>query len=318
MRLFSCPSCGETLFFRNLDCESCGAALVYSHATDEFVISDAAVCASRDTPEACNWLPDDADPWCLSCGLDTDHSASELRLPFQQAKRQTVRQLLRRGVAIVGSTPQVQFELSEGTEEAPVTTGHANGLITLDVAEGDPANLVEVRESLGEPYRTPLGHVRHELGHWFWQAFLDTRFSTDAFRALFGDEPALAAQVLLGHPDLIKRRWDLPERPDLWWVADFSYVWTAAGFCNVSFITEVYSRRILGWRVSTSMTTPLVLSALEQALFTRRRTSFAFTADGLVHHSDAGSQGGFNWSSQDCRFEVIVDAHPSLRQGCAS
>lgn len=92
------------------------------------------------------------------------------------------------------------------------------------------------------------------------------------------------------HPDLIKRRWDLPERPDQWWVADFSYVWTAAGFCYVSFITDVYSRRILGWRVSTAMTTPLVLSALEQALFTRRRTSFAFTADGLVHHSDAGSQ----------------------------
>lgn len=92
------------------------------------------------------------------------------------------------------------------------------------------------------------------------------------------------------HPDLIKRRWDLPERPDQWWVADFSYVWTAAGFCYVSFITDVYSRRILGWRVSTSMTTPLVLSALEQALFTRRRTSFVFTAEGLVHHSDAGSQ----------------------------
>lgn len=103
------------------------------------------------------------------------------------------------------------------------------------------------------------------------------------------------------HPDLIKRRWDLPERPDQWWVADFSYVWTAAGFCYVSFITDVYSRRILGWRVSTAMTTPLVLSALEQALFTRRRTSFAFTADGLVHHSDAGSQGGFNRSSQHLR-----------------
>lgn len=92
------------------------------------------------------------------------------------------------------------------------------------------------------------------------------------------------------HPDHIKRRWAWPTRPDQWWVADFTYVWTPAGFCYVSFITDVFSRRILGWRVTTSKTTPLVLSALEQALFTRRRTSFEFTTDGLLHHSDAGSQ----------------------------
>lgn len=92
------------------------------------------------------------------------------------------------------------------------------------------------------------------------------------------------------HPDHIKRRWAWPSRPDQWWVADFTYVWTPAGFCYVSFVTDVFSRRILGWRVSTSKTTPLVLSALEQALFTRRRTSFEFTTDGLLHHSDAGSQ----------------------------
>lgn len=54
-------------------------------------------------------------------------------------------------------------------------------------------------------------------------------------------------------------------------MADFSYAWTLAGFVYVSFVTDVYSRRILGWRVTTSKTTPLVLSALEQAIFTRRR-----------------------------------------------
>jgi putative transposase len=57
-----------------------------------------------------------------------------------------------------------------------------------------------------------------------------------------------------------------------------------------SFVTDVYSRRILGWRVSSSKTTPLVMSALEQALFTRRRQNIEFTSTGLVHHSDAGSQ----------------------------
>jgi putative transposase len=92
------------------------------------------------------------------------------------------------------------------------------------------------------------------------------------------------------HPDLCKRQWDTPVRPDQWWVADFTYVWTLVGFVYVSFVTDVFSRRILGWRVTSTKTTPLVLSALEQALFCRRRTNVAFTATGMVFHSDAGSQ----------------------------
>jgi putative transposase len=92
------------------------------------------------------------------------------------------------------------------------------------------------------------------------------------------------------HPDLIDRAWATPTRPDQWWVADFTYVWTLAGFCYVALLTDVYSRRILGWRVSTSKATPLVMSTLEQALFTRRRADATFTSTGLVHHSDAGSQ----------------------------
>jgi transposase InsO family protein len=92
------------------------------------------------------------------------------------------------------------------------------------------------------------------------------------------------------HPDLCERAWDTPTAPDQWWVADFTYVWTLAGFCYVALLTDVFSRRILGWRVSTSKATPLVLSVLEQALFTRRRADARFTATGLVHHSDAGSQ----------------------------
>ena len=92
------------------------------------------------------------------------------------------------------------------------------------------------------------------------------------------------------HPDLINRAWATPVRPDQWWVADFTYVWTLAGFVYVSFVTDVFSRRILGWRVSSSKTTPLVLSALDQALYTRRRGDVAFTSTGMVFHSDAGSQ----------------------------
>jgi putative transposase len=62
-------------------------------------------------------------------------------------------------------------------------------------------------------------------------------------------------------------------------------VWTPAGVLYLSFVTDVYPRRILGWRVSTAQTTPLVGSPLQQALFTRRRGNAAFTAACLIHHS---------------------------------
>ena len=67
-------------------------------------------------------------------------------------------------------------------------------------------------------------------------------------------------------------------------------MWTLEGFVYTSFVSDVCSRRILGWRVSSSKTTPLVMAALEQALFTRRRGDARFSAQGLVFHSDAGSQ----------------------------
>lgn len=92
------------------------------------------------------------------------------------------------------------------------------------------------------------------------------------------------------HPDLVGRRWNSPTRPDELWVADFTYVWTLAGFVYVAFITDVFSRRILGWRVTTVKTTPLVASVVEQAVFTRRRHDPRFTSRGVIHHSDAGSQ----------------------------
>ena len=97
-------------------------------------------------------------------------------------------------------------------------------------------------------------------------------------------------QATTRHPDLIDRAWSTPTRPDHWWVADFTYVWTLQGFCYAAFCVDVFSRRILGCRVLSSKTTVLVTSVLEQALFTRRYSSFRFTATGLVRHSDAGSQ----------------------------
>jgi transposase InsO family protein len=84
------------------------------------------------------------------------------------------------------------------------------------------------------------------------------------------------------------------ERPNALWVSDFTYVSTWQGFVYVAFVIDVFARRIVGWRVSSSMHTDFVLDALEQALYARRSDR-----DGeLIHHSDRGSQGEFNPSSQ--------------------
>jgi putative transposase len=88
--------------------------------------------------------------------------------------------------------------------------------------------------------------------------------------------------------DLVRRQFS-PSRPDRLWVADFTYVPTWAGMVYVAFVIDAYSRRILGWRAAPSMRTALVLDALEQALWTRRRHGKG-DLPGLVHHTDAGSQ----------------------------
>ena len=78
------------------------------------------------------------------------------------------------------------------------------------------------------------------------------------------------------------------ERPNELWVVDFTYVPTWVGFVYVAFCIDVYSRLITGWRASSSMTTDLVLDALEMGIWQRQRQGRSI--QGLVHHSDAGSQ----------------------------
>ena len=102
------------------------------------------------------------------------------------------------------------------------------------------------------------------------------------------------------------------QRPNQLWVADFTYVATWIGFVYVAFITDVYSRRIVGWRVSRSMTTEFVLDALEQALWARHKPK------GLIHHSDRGSQLRFKGSSQHWFFVPRIVVHRVLQQASSS
>jgi putative transposase len=96
--------------------------------------------------------------------------------------------------------------------------------------------------------------------------------------------------------DLVKRQFTAGA-PNRLWVADFTYVSTWAATVYVAFAIDVFSRKILGWRASTSKETDLVLDAIDAGLRDRRYRPGA-GVDKLVHHSDAGSQGGFNRSSQ--------------------
>ncbi len=93
-------------------------------------------------------------------------------------------------------------------------------------------------------------------------------------------------------PDLVKRNFHA-DRPNLLWVVDITYALTWAGMGYAAFVTDVYSRRIVGWRVAARMPTELPLDALEMAIWVRARaglTDRRGRLDGLVHHSDAGSQ----------------------------
>ena len=95
-------------------------------------------------------------------------------------------------------------------------------------------------------------------------------------------------------PDDKVNRAFVADMPNQLWVSDFTYVSSWQGMVYVAFIIDVFARKIVGWRVSTSMTTGFVLDALNQAICQRAPSE----ADKLIHHSDRGSQRGFNRSSQ--------------------
>ncbi len=111
-------------------------------------------------------------------------------------------------------------------------------------------------------------------------------------------------------PDLVERRF-VADRPNRLWVADITYVRTTAGFCYTAFVTDVFSRKIVGWATRTTMRTEdLPLEALEHALVSAKDQAL----DGLVHHSDRGSQGEFNWSSQHL-YQEVFDGSSSAGRG---
>ena len=156
-------------------------------------------CANRVLAQ-CNWLVETDGELCASCVLtrtrpnDADLAGGPVTQAFvvaEAAKRRLLFQLLELGLPGVSAAGPVDggpvFELLTGVGE-PITTGHLEGLITVDLAESDDVHRERMRRELGEPYRTVLGHLRHEIGHYYW-APLVAGAENDS-RALFGDERA--------------------------------------------------------------------------------------------------------------------------------
>ena len=232
-RAYSCR-CGRPVFFRNSECLACHTPLGYLPEQQRLVsLQEAgeglwrvwgsdetalrfARCANLHTAAACNWLvtgswtPTGLQQLCRCCRLTRtlpDLTVAEHPLWWNRievAKRRLVSTLVGLGLPVEGRdenpTGGMAFDLLRAPPgAASIVTGHADGVITLDVEEADDAWREKRRTSLAEPYRTLLGHLRHETGHHYWQRLVDGSAWLPQFRALFGDERMDYAAALKRH-----------------------------------------------------------------------------------------------------------------------
>lgn len=199
------------VFFHNTECLRCSTVLAYDPVARELggVPEGYGLCANREIAR-CNWLVSEADAnsLCISCRLTTvrpNDDAAEAIAEFvdaEDAKRRLLHELGEIGLAVVGRDEDPEaglaFELLSSANEQ-VTTGHTGGVITLDLSESDDAHRIFVRDQLGEPYRTVLGHLRHEIGHYFWPRLVVDGVHLDEFREMFGDERVSYQDALSTH-----------------------------------------------------------------------------------------------------------------------
>jgi hypothetical protein len=194
-----CPVCANEVFFDSLTCVRSGTELALRvGAGGSIEVHDVASitpCARRATWR-CNWEVEvPGEHVCPSCALvdDGGHGANLLMVPFQSAQRRALYQLTLFGLPWKATETggALRFAFRSSAVGDPAIIGHSSGEITLDLEEADPARREQIRATLGEHYRTPLGHIRHELGHFVWMM----RVAKDAvrlqsFRSQFGDERA--------------------------------------------------------------------------------------------------------------------------------
>ena len=246
MQVFNCSHCGKLVFFDSVHCVHCGSTLAF--VPDRMAMHAMAPaqggamglwsllpegtstalyrqCYNQTQWQACNFaVPEHSSSLlCVACRQTV--ALPDLSLPgnvagwarLESAKRQLFYSLARLGLQSVDDGaapdpgPRYAF-LADWPGGEPVLTGHAGGTITINVAEADDAQRLSHRVNLHEPYRTLLGHFRHESGHYYWDRLVLGAGREDAFRALFGDERQDYSAAL-------ERHYAQPESAD--WHANF-------------------------------------------------------------------------------------------------
>jgi hypothetical protein len=229
MKLFSCPACGQIVFFGNVRCERSNDTLGYEPTAntmlslapddDAWVATGWNQTGSRwrfcgnHVHDVCNWLlPADAsDSLCRACRHNL--AIPDLSYPdnvalwrkLEEAKHCLFYTLLRLRLPLLDRTEHPEglgFEfLRSDDPKTKILTGHKGGLITIALVEADDAERERRRTALREPYRTLLGHFRHEVGHWYWDRLVRDTDWLPRFTALFGDASMDYAAALQRHYD---------------------------------------------------------------------------------------------------------------------
>jgi hypothetical protein len=236
MKIFRCPVCEQAIYFENVQCVKCGHALGY--LPDQQVMSalepaeDGSwrslatrsgdrryrMCLNYSAERVCNWmLPAGHEAeLCRACSLNQtipDLSQPENRARWarlEAAKRRLVYGLLTLGLPLANKHDDPERGLAfafladpdhDSRESGAVMTGHADGLITINIAEADDAEREQRRLDLNERYRTLLGHLRHESGHYYWERLVRSSSFLEPFRECFGDERTDYDGALRSHYD---------------------------------------------------------------------------------------------------------------------
>jgi hypothetical protein len=227
MRLFRCQACDQVLYFENTRCEKSGHTLGFlpeigllsalepaGELWQPLVRPDRqhAFCANA-AHQACNWMVPAAEAGSLCLACRHNRTIPDLSVPgnvalwqrWQDAIHRLIYTFRRLGLPLHTRAEDpahgLAFEvLADPPEGGPkVMTGHENGLITFALAEADDAERERRRTSMGEPFRTLLGHVRHETGHHYWDLLVRDGGRLEECRAVFGDDSQDYGAALQAH-----------------------------------------------------------------------------------------------------------------------
>ena len=160
-------------------------------------------CANGTQHGVCNWMVpatgEEIDSFCAACRLNDVIPNLEAQANLERwrrleiAKRRLLYTIFQLGLPVDAvpeeNRPALRFKfLADTPAGEPTTTGHEDGIITINTAEADDAERERRRVNLHEPMRTLLGHVRHEVGHYYWDRLVANSGWLERFRVLFGDD----------------------------------------------------------------------------------------------------------------------------------